>query len=80
MSNPKTIYMSQLLKNVEAFDINRPIGRNYITCKSSELDCCQRVYLESLGAIEKKLDEQGVRVRFVFPTDIVFDAENLDEH
>lgn len=78
-SNP-IITMSALLKNVEAFDINRPIGKNYITCKTSELDCCQKVFLQSLGAIEHPLDPEGVRVRYVFPSDIIFDAENLDEH
>lgn len=78
MSNP--IYMSQLLKNVAAFDINRPIGRNYITCKSKQLSKEQEIFLKSLGAQKKELDKEGTRVRFVFPQDILFDVENFDEH
>ena len=78
MSNP--VKISQLLKNVEAFDANKPIGKNYITCMAEQLDCCQKAFLKSLGARREQIDPQGVRVRFVFPEDIEFDIDNLDEH
>lgn len=78
MSN--TVKISQILKNVEAFDANKPIGKNYITCVADQLDCCQTCFLESLGAKREPLDAQGIRVRYVFNTDIEFDIENLDEH